>query len=208
MTKRAAMYLRVSTDGQTTENQRLAIEQYSRLQEWKIVQVYEDVGISGAKDVRPGLDSLKADAVKGRFDVALVWKFDRLARSTTNLLDTLALLQRYGVDFVSTTEAVDTSTPTGKMVLTFLGAIGEFEREIIRERVVCGLERAKVNGVKLGRPRRGFDVNEALRLKKGGLSWSQLAKRISVSSATLRRTLAPLLKNPGNGACVEVCSES
>lgn len=206
--KRAALYLRVSTQDQSVENQRLAIEQYCQLQKWQIARIYEDVGVSGTQDRREGLDALKRDAAKGRFEVVLVWKFDRLARSTQHLLETLSLLQRYGVDFVSTTEAVDTSTPAGRMVLTFLGAIAEFEREIIRERVVCGLERAKTNGVRLGRPRAGFNVNEALQLKKSGLSWSQLAKRMPVSSATLRRTLTPLLKNPGNGSSVEACSNS
>ena len=206
--KRAAIYLRVSTTDQNVENQRRAIEQYCQLQGWRVAKVYEDVGVSGAQDRREGLDALKKDATKNRFDVVLVWKFDRLARSTQHLLEVLALLQRYGVDFVSTTEAVDSSTPAGKMVLTFLGAIAEFEREIIRERVVCGLERAKANGVQLGRPRAGFDVNEALALKKSGLSWSQLAKRMPVSSATLRRTLTPLLKNPENRACMEACLET
>jgi DNA invertase Pin-like site-specific DNA recombinase len=206
--KRAAIYLRVSTTDQNVENQRRAIEQYCQLQGWRVAKVYEDVGVSGAQDRREGLDALKKDAPKNRFDVVLVWKFDRLARSTQHLLEVLALLQRYGVDFVSTTEAVDSSTPAGKMVLTFLGAIAEFEREIIRERVVCGLERAKANGVQLGRPRAGFDVNEALALKKSGLSWSQLAKRMPVSSATLRRTLTPLLKNPENRACMEACLET
>lgn len=204
--KRAAIYMRVSTDGQTTENQRLAVEQYCKLQGWKVAKVYEDVGVSGAQDRRTGLDALKADVAKSRFDVVLVWKFDRLARSTTHLLETLSLLTRYGVDFVSVTEAVDSSTPAGKMVLTFLGAIAEFEREIIRERVVCGLERAKSEGVRLGRPRVGFDVNEAVRLKKDGRSWNQLAKQLGVSSATLRRMVPPLLRNPVNGSAVEVCS--
>jgi DNA invertase Pin-like site-specific DNA recombinase len=208
MSKRAAIYLRVSTSDQTVENQRLAIEQYCQLQSWRVVKVFEDVGVSGAQDRRDGLDALKRDATKGRFDVVLVWKFDRLARSTQHLLEVLSLLRRYGVDFVSTTEAVDTSTPAGRMVLTFLGAIAEFEREIIRERVVCGLERAKANGTQLGRPRAGFNVNEALRLKRDGLSWSQLSKRMPVSSATLRRTLTPLLKNPENAPCLEVCSET
>lgn len=206
--KRAAIYMRVSTDGQTTENQRLAIESYCKIQGWKVVRIYEDVGISGSQDKRPGLDSLKADVAKGRFDVVLVWKFDRLARSTSHLLETLSLLQRYGADFVSVTEAVDSSTPAGKMVLTFLAAIAEFERSLIRERVICGLERAKADGTQLGRPRAGFDVNEALRLKREGLSWSQLAKRMPVSSATLRRTLTPLLNNPGNHSCLVACSET
>jgi len=200
--------MRVSTDSQTTENQRLATEQYCRLQNWKIVKVYEDVGISGAQDKRPDLDSLKADVAKGRYDVVLVWKFDRLARSTSHLLETLSLLQRYGADFVSVTEAVDSSTPAGKMVLTFLGAIAEFEREIIRERGCSGIERAKTEGVRLGRPRVGCDVNEAIQMKRGGRSWSQLSKSLGVSSATLRRVVPPLLKYPSNGASLEACSET
>ena len=204
--KRSAIYLRVSTSDQTVENQRLAVESYCKLQGWKVVKVYEDVGVSGAQDRREGLDSLKADVAKGRYDVVLVWKFDRLARSTTHLLETLSLFQRYGTDFVSTTEAVDTSTPTGKMVFVFLGAISEFERALITERVRCGLERAKSQGVRLGRPRVGFDVNEAVRLKHEGRSWSQLAKQLGVSSATLRRMIPPLLKNQARESALESCS--
>jgi DNA invertase Pin-like site-specific DNA recombinase len=206
--KRAAIYMRVSTDGQTTENQRLALENYCRLQGWKIVKTYEDVGVSGAQDERDGLDALKTDVAKNRFDVVLVWKFDRLARSTTHLLETLSLLKRYGADFVSVTEAVDTSTPAGKMVLTFLSAIAEFERELIRERVVCGLERARSEGVKLGRKRVGFDVNEAVRLKREGRSWNQLVKQLGVSSATLRRMVPPLLKNPVSESALVPCSQT
>jgi DNA invertase Pin-like site-specific DNA recombinase len=192
MTPKIAIYLRVSTENQTTENQKIAIENYCKAQGWQIAKTYEDVGISGAKYQRPALDAFKAEC--GRYDLLIVWKFDRLARSTTHLLEVLNLLQKNNVDFVSVTEAVDTTTPAGKMVLTFLAAVAEFEREIIRERVLCGLERAKLNGIKLGRPRAGFDVNEALKLRNKGLSWSKLAKKTGVSSATLRRTLPPLLK--------------
>ncbi|MBT3375642.1 MAG: recombinase family protein [Lentisphaerae bacterium] len=194
--KRAAIYLRVSTTGQTVENQRLAIERYCALQGWKVVQVYEDVGISGAKDERPGLDQLKKDAVKGKFDVVIVWKFDRLARSTSHLLDTLSLLRRYGVDFVSTTEAVDTSTAAGKMLLTFLGAVGEFERSIIQERVKAGLERARAEGKKLGRPRVGFDLERAIQLRGEGLGYLQVARALGVPRTTLYRYLKAIPQTP------------
>ncbi|MBT4823036.1 MAG: recombinase family protein [Lentisphaerae bacterium] len=187
--KRAAIYLRVSTESQTVQNQRLAIENYCRTQDWRVVKVYEDVGISGAKDERPGLDALKADVVKGLFDIVTVWKIDRLARSTQNLLTTLSLFQRYGVDFVSTTEAIDTSTPSGRMVMTLLGAIAEFEQSIIRERVLCGLERAKANGVRLGRPRVGFDVQRALELREQGWGYRAVAKELGVSPSTLHANL-------------------
>jgi DNA invertase Pin-like site-specific DNA recombinase len=173
-----------------------------------VAKAYEDVGVSGAQDRRVGLDALKSDAAKGRFDVVVVWKFDRLARSTSHLLETLALLQRYAIDFVSVTEAVDTSTPAGKMVTTFLAAVSEFERALITERVVCGLERAKAEGVRLGRPRIGFDVHEALRMKREGRSWNQLSKHLNVSSATLRRMLPPLLKNLTPENAEGVCSNT
>jgi DNA invertase Pin-like site-specific DNA recombinase len=187
--KRAAIYLRVSTAEQTVENQRLAVEQYCKLQGWKLVKTYEDVGISGAQDRREGLDALKADVAKGRFDVVLVWKFDRLARSTTHLLETLSLLQRYGADFVSTTEAVDTSTPAGRMVLTFLAAIAEFERSIIQERVKAGLDRARSEGKRLGRPRVGFDLERALALRSDGLGYKQVSVALGVPRTTLFRYL-------------------
>ena len=206
--QRVAIYTRVSTaNGQTTENQSLAIQGYvERQQGWKVTKTYEDVGVSGAKHDRAGLDRLKADCRKGRFNVVVVWKFDRMARSVAHLLETLELFREQDVDFVSVTEAIDTTTAAGRMVLTFLGAVAEFEREIIRERVRAGLERAKANGVKLGRPRVGFDVNEAVRLKQSGYSWPKLAKRLGVSSATLRRTVSPLLKNLAAESTGETCS--
>ena len=146
---------------------------------------------------RPALDELKSACRDGGgFDVLVVWRLDRLARSTMHLLEILSLLQSSKVAFASVTEAIDTLTPAGRMLASFLAAVAEFEREIIRERVQAGLARARQEGTRLGRPRVGFDVNEAIRLKRDGLSWGQLAKRVGVSSATLRRTLPRLLRNP------------
>ena len=194
--KKVALYLRVSTDQQTVENQRKVLEDYCRAHDWRVVRTYEDVGISGAQDSRPALDQLKANCRERKFEAVLVWKFDRMARSTMHLLQTLSLFRECRVDFISVTECVDTSTPAGTMVLSFLAAVAQFERELIKERVNAGLQRAKAEGVKIGRPRRGFDVNEALKLKGAGMTWNQIAHRLSVPSATLRRSVTPLLKNP------------
>jgi DNA invertase Pin-like site-specific DNA recombinase len=194
-TKRTAVYLRVSTSDQTTENQLHSIKKYCECQGWTIKQVYTDEGVSGAKDKRPQLDQLKEDIKKHKYDSLVVFKFDRLARSTSHLLECLQLFQSYGVDFVSVTEGIDTSTSIGKMIFTFLGGIAEFERSLIQERIKAALDLRKQQGVKLGRPRVGFDVNKALKLKQQGLSWRELAKKLNVSSATLRRSLTPLLKN-------------
>jgi len=191
---RCAVYCRVSTSDQTTENQKRDLTRYCESRDWAIAHVFEDVGVSGAQDRRPALDELMLQARKREFDVVLVWKFDRFARSVQHLLTALQEFQGLGLDFVSYSEGIDTSTAMGRMVFTFLGAIAEFERSLLRERVKAGMARAKAEGVHCGRPRVGFDVNEALRLKQEGMSWSQLARRMNVSVSSLRRTLSPLLK--------------
>jgi len=188
------MYLRVSTTSQTVENQRIELDKYCERQGWTVAKVYEDSGYSGSKSDRPALNEMMKDAAKGKFDVVVVWKIDRLARSTTDLLNILMTLKNGGVDFVSTTQAIDTTNSMGRMIMTFLGAIAEFERDTIIERVKCGLARAKADGIQLGRPRRGFDVNKALEMKRGGYSWSQIAKELKVSSATIRRMVTPMLQ--------------
>lgn len=211
-TKRVAQYLRVSTNGQTTENQSIELRRYCERQGWKIVKVYEDHAISGSQHDRPSLNAMLADAQKDMFDVVVVWKIDRLARSTAHLLEILNLLRASHVDFCSSTQGIDTTTAHGRMVFTFLGAISEFERELITERVTAGIARAKQNGVQFGRPRVGYDINRALELRKGGLSWGQLAKKLGVSSATLRRAIYPLLKSPatkkGRFPGSKVCSKA
>lgn len=194
--KKVALYCRVSTNHQSTDAQRADLEAYCSRQDWRIVKTYDDSGVSGATDDRPALRQMLADAKRGRFQVAVVFKIDRLARSTVDLLKILMELKQSGVDFVSTTQAIDTTTSYGKMVLTFLGAIAEFERETIVERVRSGLDRAKANGVKLGRPKTEFDVTKALEMKRQGKTWSEIAKALAVSRATVRRVITPLLKNP------------
>jgi len=193
--KKVALYFRVSTNLQTIENQRLELEKYCERQGWVIVKTYNDTGLSGSKSDRPALNEMLQDAAKNKFQVLVVWKIDRLARSTMDLLNILMTLKNNGVDFCSTTQAIDTTTSYGKMVMTLLGAIAEFERDTIIERVNVGLSRAKANGVKLGRPRVGFDVGKALQLKRDGSSWTGIAKELKVSSATLRRIIPALLKN-------------
>jgi DNA invertase Pin-like site-specific DNA recombinase len=210
--KKAALYLRVSTNGQTTENQSLELRRYCERQGWTITKVYEDHAVSGAQHDRPSLNEMLLDAERGKFDVLVVVRIDRLARSTGHLLEILNLLRASHVDFCSSTQGIDTTTAHGRMVFTFLAAIAEFERELITERVVAGIDRAKANGVQFGRPRVGFDVSKALELRKTGMSWGQLAKRTGISSATLRRAIYPLLKSPSTRKTripsSKVCSEA
>ena len=143
--KRAALYVRVSTDGQTVDNQRLALEAVCEQRGWQVVQVYADNGISGAKGrkQRPGLDALLKDASRGRFNVVLAWALDRLGRSLLDLLDTLSELETVGVALVLHQQAIDTTTAAGRMFFQVTGAFAEFERAMIRSRVKAGLERAK-----------------------------------------------------------------
>src|SRR3989304_6095729 len=163
--KRAALYMRVSTKnhGQTTETQALALRDYATHRGLTIVEEYRDEGVSGSKDSRPALDRLMKDARARKFDVVIVARFDRFARSVSHLLRALEEFGHLGVDFISLSEAVDTSTPMGKMIFTVLGAVAELERNLIRERVVMGLDRAKRQGIRLGRPKRIGDRGQSLR---------------------------------------------
>ena len=154
VSKRVAIYVRVSTRrDQTTQNQTGELERFCERSGWQIVETYDDSGVSGSKSDRPSLSRMMKDAAQGRFDVVCVWKIDRLARSVADLLNIMSVLRSHGIDFVSSTQAIDTTTSYGKMVITFLGAIAEFERDLICERVKVGIERAKAEGTILGRPR-------------------------------------------------------
>ena len=188
--KRAALYVRVSTDGQTVDNQRLALEAVCEQRGWQVVQVYADNGISGAKGrkQRPGLDALLKDASRGRFNVVLAWALDRLGRSLLDLLDTLSELETVGVALVLKQQAIDTTTAAGRMFFQVTGAFAEFERAMIRSRVKAGLERAKARGVRLGRPRTGAKVEAVIRARLArGDGIKKVAKALGVGNGTVAR---------------------
>ena len=195
--KNVALYARISTnDGrQDPEVQLQQLRHYCQQRGWHVHKEYVDE-MSGASESRPALNDLMEDSRKRRIDAVLVWKFDRFARSTKSLVLALEEFRQIGVDFVSFSENVDTSTAMGKVVFTVIAAMAEFERSLIRERVVAGIAKAKNDGVRLGRPRTGFDVQRAVELKRGGHNWSEIATAVGASSATLRRVIPALLKNP------------
>ena len=154
--RRAVLYSRVSTaNGQDPEVQSRDIREHCQRRGWPLVDEYVDIGISGAKERRPQLDRLIADAHKRKFEVIVVWRFDRFARSVSHLLRALENFRALGIEFVSLSEQIDTSTPTGKMIFTVLGAVAELERSLIAERVRAGLRNARAKGKHLGRPRKG-----------------------------------------------------
>ncbi len=188
--KRVALYARVSTKNrQDPESQLLPLREYAQARGFEISE-YVDVGITGRKDSRPELDRLMADAQKRRLDAVAVWKFDRFARSTRHLVTALEQFNALGVDFISLSESIDTSTPMGKMVFTVLAAVAELELSLIRERVVMGLQRAKAQGKKLGRPRGSAqDAHKIKRLKSEGLSVRQIAQLLQTSKSTVARLL-------------------
>jgi DNA invertase Pin-like site-specific DNA recombinase len=158
---RAGLYVRVSTNDQSTDAQESELRDYAQRRGWLVHGVYRDKGISGAKPQRPALTQLFADCRKRAVDVVVVWKFDRFARSLKQLVGALEEFRALGIDFVSCTEAVDTSIPTGELVFQIFGAIAQFERSLIAERVKAGIAQAKREGRRVGRkPLREFTQAE------------------------------------------------
>jgi len=183
--RRAVLYSRVSTtNGQDPEMQSREIREYCLRRGWALVGEYVDVGISGAKERRPQLDRLIADAHKRKFEVVVVWKFDRFARSVSHLLRALETFRALGVEFVSLSEQVDTSTPTGKMIFTVLGAVAELERSLIAERVRAGLRNARAKGKRLGRPTKHVNLAQIAALRAQGVPWRRIGAQLGVSAAT------------------------
>jgi len=195
---RTALYARVSTahNGQDPEMQLRELREYCQRRDWQITREYVDVGISGAKEKRPELDSLLSDAHHRRFDAVVVWRFDRFARSVSHLLRALETFRALGIEFVSLSEQVDTSTPTGKMVFTVLGAVAELERSLIAERVKAGLRNARAKGTRLGRPKAAVDAATIADLRRTGASWAKICAELGLSKGTAQRALWALPKNP------------
>jgi len=192
---KAVVYVRVSTRGKNPENQLLALRRYAQARELEIVESYVDVGQSGGKASRPELDRLMMDARRRKFNIVLVARLDRLARSLKQLVMTLDELRELGISFTSLQEGFDTSTSTGILLFQVVGAIAEFERSLIRERIALGLERARAEGKTIGRPLGAqVDEQELRRLRRQGLSLRAIARQVGISHPTVASILAG--KNP------------
>jgi DNA invertase Pin-like site-specific DNA recombinase len=205
MDKRAAIYVRVSTDRQTIENQLRELRQIAERRGWEVVHEYHDAGISGAKsrEARPGLDEMLKDAQRRRFDVVMAWAIDRLGRSLIDLLGTIQTLEACGVDLYLDQQAIDTTTPTGRLMFQLVGAFAEFEHSIIRHRVLAGLKRAIDSGKQLGRPKIAPAIEKRiqaqLRTKKGMLA---IARELKVGTGTVQRVKREMEENRPFGSAV------
>jgi DNA invertase Pin-like site-specific DNA recombinase len=205
--KRVGIYIRVSTDGQTTANQKRELEAVAARSGWEIVGIYEDAGISGSKgrDKRPGFDRLLRDATARKVDMIAAWSVDRLGRSLQHLVGFLNELQALGCDLYLHQQAIDTTTPSGRAMFQMCGVFAEFERSMIVERVNAGLKRAKAQGVRLGRGNRkdgtrgedekrwGMSKAELekriLRLHKGGTGMLKIGKTLGIGTGTVQRVV-------------------
>jgi DNA invertase Pin-like site-specific DNA recombinase len=194
--QRAALYVRVSTPDQSIEPQLLDLRQMAAARGYEIVREYSDK-LSGTKSKRPGLDALLSDAQRHRFDVVMVWAFDRMARSVRHFLEVLDELNHLGIEFVSFRESVDTSGPLGRAMVVIVGAIAELERNLIVERVKAGMRRAKLEGRQIGRARLDVNREQVVHDRRSGMSLTQVAQRHSISRASVCR----LMKEARGGNC-------
>ena len=191
--KRAALYVRVSTDGQTVDNQRLELEQAAKRAGWEIVGVYNDDGISGAKsrEHREAFDRLCKDATRRKFDVVMSWSVDRLGRSLQDLIGFLSELHAVGVDLYLHQQGIDTTTPAGKAMFQMMGVFAEFERAMIQERVKAGLNRARAQGKTLGRPKVSRKTEEAvLAARAEGTGKRKISRQLGIGVSTVNRIIS------------------
>lgn len=195
--KLAALYSRVSSSDQSTAMQEADLRRYAEARGFTIYKEYTDHAISGGKDRRPALDQLMSDARKRLFDIVIVWRFDRFARSTTHLHLALDEFKELGIGFASYNESLDTSTAMGKAMFSIVAAVAELERSIIRERVTAGVRRAIKTRAKAGKTWGRSKMEEAdpkkaetvQRLRKEGLSYHAIAEKVGLSSRTVWRFL-------------------
>ena len=189
MKKKAAIYCRVSTQDQKTEMQLMALRKYASDRGFAIFNEYLDNGISGSIKKRPALDCLMNDSKKKKFDVILVWRFDRFARSSQHLVDAPHAFRHLDIQFISYNENIDTGSPLGEAMFTIISAMAQLERDIIRERVKAGLRNAKRKGTRLGRPKVEVDLGKAKKMQNKGCSVRFIAKEMKVSAASISRIL-------------------
>jgi DNA invertase Pin-like site-specific DNA recombinase len=192
---RVALYARVSTlNNQDPEMQLSELREYAGHRGWQIVEEFTDQGISGCKESRPALNRLMSDACRRKFDAILVWKIDRFGRSLKHLVNSLAELAALGVAFISLRDNLDLSTPSGRLMFQIIGAMAEFERALIQERVRAGLRNARAKGKRLGRPRVIVDAVRIASLRAQGRSWAQIEGETGVSKGTAQRACVALPK--------------
>ena len=190
MGKRAAIYVRVSTDKQTVENQVRELRQIAQRRGWEVVEQYSDAGISGSKgrDKRPGLDAMLKDAQRRRFDVVMAWAIDRLGRSLIDLLGTIEALQACGCDLYLDQQSIDTTRPAGRLMFQVTSAFAKFERSMIRQRINAGLKRAVEAGKTLGRPRISEKVETRIQEQlRAGKGMNKVAREVGVGTGTVQR---------------------
>ncbi|MEZ0218661.1 MAG: recombinase family protein [Tardiphaga sp.] len=190
LTKRVAFYLRVSTDDQTTANQRRELTAVAERAGWNVVAVFEDAGISGAKgrDKRPGFDKLMRAITRREVDMVAAWSVDRIGRSMPDLVQFLTGIHATGADLYLHQQALDTSSPSGRAMFQMMGVFAEFERSMIQERVKAGLARAKADGKRLGRPTVGSDVEARIRaLRAEGMGILKVAKTLGIGVSAVQR---------------------
>jgi DNA invertase Pin-like site-specific DNA recombinase len=185
--KKVALYTRVSTDEQKTDLQLMDLKEYVTKRGYEIYDFYEDI-VSGATKERKALDQLFADANKRKFDIVLVWKFDRFARSLKMLVDSLALFQELGIDFISYKENIDTTTSMGRLIFHINSAYAEFEREIIKDRVIAGIKAKREKTGTWGRRKIDAEIQAHIKaLIKAGTSVRNTAKELRISTRTVRK---------------------
>jgi len=180
------------------------LREYAERRGWTIVEEYIDAGISGAKDSRPALNRLMADAHRRRFDAVLVWKLDRFGRSLRHLVNALAELETRGIAFVSLRDNLDLGTPSGRLMFQIIGAMAEFERSLIQERVRVGLRNARAKGKHIGRLWLTVDSEKIAELRQLGASWSQISRETGLSRGTAQRAMACVMQTESVGRSLAV----